>query len=82
MGELVLRDSFDVIWGCANSRPGRLGVPEVTGMDGPGFSLCAVPLESLGPGFWGAQRNGRGMSGSPEYSRPERDGEDLVSKRS
>ena len=21
-------------------------------MDGPGFSLCATPLESLGAGFW------------------------------
>ena len=50
-------------------------------MDGPGFSLCTAPLELLGPGFRGTRQNGRGRSGSPEYSRPERDGEDLESKR-
>ena len=33
--------------GHANSGPGSLGVPEMTQMDGPGFSLCAAPLESL-----------------------------------
>ena len=27
--------------------------------DGPGFSLCAALLESLGPGFQGAWQNGR-----------------------
>ena len=43
--ELVPRDSFNVIQGCANSRSGRLGIPEVTWMDGLGFSLCAAPLE-------------------------------------
>ena len=41
--------------GCANSRPGSLGVPEMTWTDGPGFSLCAAPLESSGPGFRGVQ---------------------------
>ena len=51
MGELVLRDSFDIICGCANSRPGRLRIPEVMRTDGPGFSLCAAPLESSGPVF-------------------------------
>ena len=50
-------------------------------MDGPGFSLCAASLESLGPGFRSALQNGRGRSRSLEYSRPERDGEDLESKR-
>ena len=49
-------------------------------MDRPGFSLCAAPLESSGPGFWGAWQGGRGRSRSPEYSRPERDGEDLEGK--
>ena len=49
VGELVPRVSFDVMWGCANSRPGRLGVPEVTRTDG--FSLCAAPLESSHPVF-------------------------------
>ena len=37
--------------GCANSGPGSLGVPEITQTDGPGFSLCAAPLELSGPGF-------------------------------
>ena len=49
--------------------------------DSSGFSLCAAPLESLGLRFRGARQNGRGRSGSPEYSRPERDGEDLESRR-
>ena len=48
VGELVPRDSFDIIRGGANSGPGRLGVPEVMWMDGPGFSLCAAPLEIVG----------------------------------
>ena len=37
--------------GCANFGPGSLRVPEMTWTDGPGFSLCAAPLESSGPGF-------------------------------
>ena len=30
VGELVPRDSFNIIQGCANSGPGGLGIPEVT----------------------------------------------------
>ena len=45
VGELVLRDSFDIIWGCANSGPGRLGIPEVMQTD------RLVLLESSGPVF-------------------------------
>ena len=52
-GKLILRDSFDVRHGCTNSGPGSLGIPEVMQMDGPGFSLCAAPLESSGSGFQG-----------------------------
>ena len=48
MAELVPRDSFNVIQGCANSGPGRLRIPEVTWMDGLGFSLCAAPLDIVG----------------------------------
>ena len=48
MVELVPRDSFDIIRGCTNSGPGRLGIPEVTWMDGLGFSLCAALLEIVG----------------------------------
>ena len=51
VGELALRDSFDIIWGCTNSGPGRLRVPEVTWTDGLGFSLCAALLELSGPVF-------------------------------
>ena len=51
MGELVPKDSFDVIQGCANSGLGRLGVSEVTRTDGPAFSLCAMPHELSGPVF-------------------------------
>ena len=48
--------SFDVGQRGVNSRPGSYGVPEGVRTDGPGFSLCATPLESLGPVF----QNGRG----------------------
>ena len=33
------------------SGPDSYGVPDGVGTDRPGFSLCAVPLESSGPGF-------------------------------
>ena len=39
-------------------------------MDGHGFSLCAVPLESSGPGFRGVAEV-RGMSGGLGYPGPE-----------
>ena len=45
--------SFDVEQGSVNSGPGSRRVPECVRTDGPGFSLCAVPLESSGPGFRG-----------------------------
>ena len=31
--------------------PDSYGVPDGVWTDGPGFSLCAVPLELYGPGF-------------------------------
>ena len=37
--------------GGINSGLNSYGVPDGVGTDGPGFSLCAVPLESSGPGF-------------------------------
>ena len=43
--------SFDVGQGGINSRPGDRRVLELVQTDGPGFSLCAAPLESSGPGF-------------------------------
>ena len=39
--------------GCANSGPGGLRVPKMMWMDRLGFSLCAAPLKSSGPGFRG-----------------------------
>ena len=43
--------SFEVGQRDVNSRPGSYGVPEGVRIDRPGFSLCAAPLESLGPVF-------------------------------
>ena len=42
--------------GGVNSGPGGCGVLEWVWMDGPGFSLCVVPLESSGPGFCGVEQ--------------------------
>ena len=45
--------------GGVNSGPDSCGVLEQVWTDGPGFSLCAVPLESSGPGFHSVgQRSG------------------------
>ena len=73
VGELVPRDSFDVIRGCINSGPGRFGIPEVMWTDGLGFSLCAVPLEIIGSCIskWHGQ-NRSGKNGDPDYSTGER----------
>ena len=49
--ELTLMGSFDIGQGGVNSRPDSHEVPDGVRTDGPGFSLCAVPLESSGPGF-------------------------------
>ena len=43
--------SFDVGRGGVNSRPNSYGVLDGVRIDGPGFSLCAAPLELPGPGF-------------------------------
>ena len=42
--------------GGINFRPDGYGVPDGVWTDGPGFSLCAAPLESFGPVF----QDGRG----------------------
>ena len=49
--ELTLMGSFDIEQGGVNSRPGSHGIPGGVWTGGPGFSLCAAPLESSGPGF-------------------------------
>ena len=46
--KLTPMSSFDVEQGDVNSGP---DFPELMQTDGPGFSLCATPLESSGPGF-------------------------------
>ena len=56
MGKLIQGIPLMLDTGCPNSRPGSLRVPEMIQMDGPGFSLCATPLELSGPGFQGAQQ--------------------------
>ena len=48
--------SFDVGQGGVNSGPGGRGVPGLVWTDGPGFSLCAAPLELSGPGFHGMEQ--------------------------
>ena len=45
--------SFNVEQGGVNSGLGGHGVLERVWTDGPGFSLCAAPLELSGPGFHG-----------------------------
>ena len=54
----VNSDGFLRCWtgGGVNSRPGGHGVLELMWTDGPGFSLCAAPLESSGPGFCGVEQ--------------------------
>ena len=51
--ELTPMSSFDIEQGGINSGPDSHGVLEWVRTDGPGFSLCAAPLESSGPGFRG-----------------------------
>ena len=43
-----------------NSGPDGYGVLDGERIDGPGFSLCATPLELFGPGF--QDRRGDGMN--------------------
>ena len=49
--ELTPMGPFDVEQGGINSGPDSCRVPEGVQIDRPGFSLCAAPLESSGPGF-------------------------------
>ena len=49
--ELTPTGSFNVEQGGINSGPDSHVVPEGVQTDGPGFSLCAAPLESSSPGF-------------------------------
>ena len=49
--ELAPMGSFNVSKGGVNSGPDSHGNLEGVWTDRPGFSLCAAPLESSGPGF-------------------------------
>ena len=71
--ELSPRSSFDIIWGCANSEPGRLRILGMTQMDGLGFSLCAALLDIVRSCIskWQGQDYSRAKGGLV-YSRLER----------
>ena len=66
--------------GCANSRSGGHGVPEMIWTDGPGYSLCAAPLELSGPGFRGVRQRSEEQAEVQRYTGPEFVGEDLESE--
>ena len=48
--------------------------------DGPGFSLCAAPLESSGPGFQGVWQRSDERAEVQKYTELEFVGEDLESE--
>ena len=54
-----------------NSRPGSCRVLEWVQTDGPDFSLCAVPIESSGPGFCVVEQGLGGRVEVQRYTRPE-----------
>ena len=56
--------------GGVNSGPDSYGVPDGVWTDRPGFSLCAAPLESSGPGFQDRRVNGMNERRSGVF-RPE-----------
>ena len=59
--------SFDIGRGGVNSRPESYGVPDGVQTDGPGFSLCAMPLELFGPGFQDGRVDGMNEQRSGVY---------------
>ena len=63
--------SFDIGQGGINSRPGGDRVPELVRIDRPGFSLCAAPLGSSGPGFCGVKQRLGERAEVQRYTRPE-----------
>ena len=63
--------SFDFGQGCANSGPGGHGVLEMMQIDGPGFSLCAAPLELSDPGFQGMGQRSDEQAEVRRYTRLE-----------
>ena len=69
--KLTPMNSFDVEQGGVNSGPGSRGVTEQVRTDGPSFSLCAVPLESSGPGFCGVGQRLGEQAEVRRCTRPE-----------
>ena len=65
--ELIPMGSFDVGQEGVNSRPDSYGVLDGVWMDRPGFSLCAAPLESFGPGFQDGRVHGMNEQRSGVY---------------
>ena len=63
--------SFNIGQGGVNSGPGGCRVLELVRTDGPGFSLCAVPLESSGPGFRSVKQRLGEQVEVWRYIRPE-----------
>ena len=57
--------------GGVNSGPGGCRVPELMRTDGPGFSLCAAPLELSGPGFRGMEQRLGEQAEVQMYTGPE-----------
>ena len=53
--------------GGVNSGPDSYGVPDGVQTDGPGFSLCAAPLESFGPVFQDGRVDGMNEQRSRVY---------------
>ena len=50
-----------------NSGPDSYGVPDGVQTDGPGFSLCAAPLEWFGPVFKDGKGDGKNERRSRVY---------------
>ena len=63
--------SFNIEQGDFNSRPDSCRVPEWVQTDGPGFSLCAAPLESSGPGFHSVSQRSGEQAEVQRCTRPE-----------
>ena len=57
--------------GGIDSGPGGCGVLEWVQTDGPGFGLCAAPLESSGPGFCGVEQRFGERAEVQRYTGPE-----------
>ena len=72
-GSVVNSNGFLQRWakGGVDSRPGGCGVLELVRTDGPGFSLCAVLLESSGPGLCGMEQRLGEQAEVQMYTGPE-----------